>query len=121
MGASNWQLHATPAEIDAMSTPRIATVQLLPAFLCACARAPPAVQARQLERITQLLRLHPPNCDAFTATARLWQPHAAAMLAAAANDSGGEACEALGLAGTLAIELLCTCVAGRGPLRRHTH
>jgi hypothetical protein len=108
-------LHARPEEVDALPHPRLATVQLLPAFLGACARAPPEVQARQLERISLYLRLCPQNCDAFTATARLWQPHAAAMLAAAISTSGGAAGGAAGaegaqlsLAGTLVIELLCT-------------
>ena len=43
-----------PEEVDHLASldvpPRVHTLHLLPVFLGACARAPPAVQARQLER-----------------------------------------------------------------------
>ena len=107
-------------EVETTPSPIIHTPQLLPAFFSASARAPLPLQARQLERLSLWLRLNPSNCAALTATATLWQPHAAAMLAAALSDAmtSGAAGDAVNTAGaplkgcslclTYMIELLCT-------------
>jgi hypothetical protein len=78
----------------------------VPAFFAACARAPLELQARQLETFALWLRLCPDNCGALTATASLWQPHAAAMLAAALDEKA--VAPVATLCGTLLVELLCT-------------
>ena len=122
-------------EIEMNVTPVIEmnTAQLLPAFFMACARAPQALQVKQLARLSLWLRLCPKNCAALTATASLWQPHAAAMLAPALDvppaksvhhsmsaerelrpgdwesmGCGGESLAGTSLYATYLIELLCT-------------
>jgi len=99
-------LRCTPEEAAESTCPRIYTPSLVPAFFAACARAPLELQARQLETFALWLRLCPDNCGALTATASLWQPHAAAMLAAALDEKA--VAPVATLCGTLLVELLCT-------------
>ena len=112
-------LRCSAEEADTSTNPFIHTPQLVPALFAACARAPLELQARQLERFALWLRLCPANCEALTATASLWQPHAAAILAAALDAhngaltsdtpaTGADTAGAATLCGTYMVELLCT-------------
>ena len=65
------------------------------------ARAP-ALRQRTLERLALWLRQCPGGADAFTATAPLWLPHLASVLADAFRS------KASALVGTLCVELLCS-------------
>ena len=126
-------------DVDSLATPKIHTPQLLPALLAASARAPLELQARQLERLSLWLRLCPANCAALTATAPLWQPHAAAVIAATLNDEslsaltsatamngsigrkGGDEVGLSSLCLTYMIELLCTYVVEALAVDLHPH
>ena len=125
-GLLSMLLRCKADEIEMNPAPRFETPQLVPALFAACARAPLSLQARQLERLSLWLRLCPSNCDALTATASLWQPHAGAILAAALDSDGlGDGWDGAGggrpsggadsadaeggaLCGMYMIELLCT-------------
>ena len=91
------------AELDAPpESSHLACPPLLPALLDQCARAPPALRQRTLERLALWLRQCPGGADAFTATAPLWLPHLASVLADAFRS------KASALVGTLCVELLCS-------------